>query len=254
MRRLRSKLPDSFSDPLVESFCERLKHARLWAKLMTHWDAFRHDEAAKMVPDTGEAWLRTALAETGHLEPLRALAGGGKDAPGWDICADLWLNALRRGEQGRYDDAVARLYRLVEAAAQVYLWEKWHLKSGRITLGDLPDEMRQEFIPGRVSRDRDGEYAKLALNDTVRFLRCRNPDDRFAAAYEEGSAADRFQGPGWLTERNLSILAHGFKPVSERVWKTAKTWSEEKIKPFFPAQANRLKQLPRAIPPLPEPS
>ena len=165
-------------------------------------------------------------------------------APGWDLCADLWLNALRRGERGRYDDAVARLYRLVEAAAQAWLWTRYELKSGRIPWGRIPQTMRDGV---QRRSDSSGDFALLALNQTVKFLRCLDQDDRFAAAYmSDWADAAGVQGPPWLTLRNSSILAHGFKSISEKVWIQAKTWVEANVRPFF-AEAE-FNQLPRQIP------
>ena len=50
--------------------------------------------------------VESMLEATKHLAPLIALSNREKGKPGWDICADLWLNALRRGERGRYDNAI----------------------------------------------------------------------------------------------------------------------------------------------------
>jgi CRISPR-associated protein (TIGR02710 family) len=165
-------------------------------------------------------------------------------APGWDLCADLWLNALRRGERARYDDAVARLYRLVEAAAQAWLWSRYELKSGRIPWGRIPASMRDGL---QRRNDSSGEYALLALNQTVKFLRCLDQDDRFAAAYmSDWADAAGVQGPPWLTLRNSSILAHGFTSVGEKIWIQAKTWVEANVRPYF-AEA-QFAHLPRQIP------
>jgi CRISPR-associated protein (TIGR02710 family) len=257
---------------LPVSFCDRVESARAWTGIMANWDAFRHVRAGEFArrerkraqrnsnslglpPVQAEmarraqnraAWLAHSLSFSGHLAPLFALGQRPHGAPGWDLCADLWFNALRRGERGRYDDAVARLYRLVEAAAQAWLSTKYPgLSSSSIPWTQIPDSMRGRIQP---SHDSHEENTKLALNALVEFLRCRDPEDRFAAAYAGGGiTTEGFRGPPWLSGRNLSILAHGFTSVGENVWIEAKTWIEVNVRSFF-AEAE-FPQLPRAIPP-----
>jgi CRISPR-associated protein (TIGR02710 family) len=225
---------------LPKAWSSRLDHGLKWTGLMSEWDAFSHRAAAARAQDRTVARM---LQATEHLTPLLALGQLEKGKPDWDICADLWLNALRRGERGRYDDAVARLYRLTEAAAQTHLWKRYGLESGRIPLRELPESM-----PYHVSTDRKtGEpYVQLALSQTVELLRTRDAGDPLAAAYgstSEGSA----HGPPWLTKRNHSILAHGFVSVDEKSWEEARGWVETNVVRFLSDRVFR--QLPRAIPP-----
>jgi CRISPR-associated protein (TIGR02710 family) len=266
---LHHRLRRSTAKPSL-SFCDHVEGARAWARIMADWDAFRHGRAAEAVrreqkrartkvnaldlhahaaemarrAQSRSIWLSSALELSHHLVPLLALGEREHGVPGWDVCADLWLNALRRGERGRYDDAVARLYRLVEAAAQAWLWTRYELKSGRIPWGRTPESMRDGV---QRRSDSGGDYALLALNQTVEFLRCCDRDDRFAAAYaSDWAGAAGLQGPPWLTQRNSSILAHGFTSVGEKVWTQAKTWVEVNVRPFF-VEAD-FPQLPRKIP------
>lgn len=239
LRAARIKLP--------ERFCERLETARGWTRVMAEWDAFRHADAADIArrAQNRGAWLGTSLATSGHLQPLLALGEREQGVPDWKLCADLRLNALRRGDRGRFDDAVARLYRLVEASAQAWLWTRYRLRSGHIPFAEIPEAMRDEL---RSEADGEGNV-KLGLNNVVRFLRYRDPGDAFALRYVgEAVGADVLRGPPWLMQRNLSILAHGFDSVSPRVWNTAREWTETLVRPCF--QHEEFPQLPRKIPPL----
>jgi CRISPR-associated protein (TIGR02710 family) len=239
IQKLRVRPPKAWS--------HRLQQARAWTGLMAHWDAFNHREAAKRARG-GENWLRDMLTESDHLGPLLALGEREKGKPGWDICADLWLNALRRGGRGHYDNAVARLYRLLEAAAQAHLWARYDLESGRIAPIELPDSMRS-YVFMNTDPKNGARYAQLALNQTVELLRERDPDDPFVAAYAGGYAReDRLQGPPWLAKRNRSILAHGFVSVDCNAWEEAKSWVETNVMAFF--RGAEFPQLPRRIPPL----
>jgi CRISPR-associated protein (TIGR02710 family) len=219
----------------------RLSRAFDWTSTMALWDAFDHREAAKRV--RREPALRDMLATTGHLQPLQALDMAAKGKPGWDVCADLWLNALRRGERGRYDDAVARLYRLVEAAVQAQLWSRHGLESGRIAPDLLPPELGR---PTTKTDSKTGvQYALLGLDQTVKLLRLRDPADPLAAVYARD---DGTHGPPWLVRRNNSILAHGFTSIGAEAWTEARDWVETHLTRFFVGAI--FAQLPRWIPDL----
>lgn len=214
LQALRDRLRTVETRPPKE-FRRHLDRALIWTGVMSDWDAFRHREAAERAGS--EAWLRVALDRSSHLEPLLALAERDKQT-GWGVCADLWLNALRRGEQGRYDDAVARLYRLLEAAAQAQLWGRYRLEAGRIAPSELPESMRASVF---IRKDpKDGmEFAQLALHQTVKLLHARDPHDEFVETYAGGCASENgLEGPARLARRNNSILAHGFVSIDRHAW------------------------------------
>jgi CRISPR-associated protein (TIGR02710 family) len=213
---------------------------------MAQWDAFNHADAAERAQK--EAAVAAALRGSGHLDPLRRLGEREKGKPGLDICADLWLNALRRGERGRFDDALARLYRLLEAAAQTRVLSRYGLDTGRVPLNALPDALRSSVYLKTDPKD-GTEYAQWGLNHSVEFLHHRDPDDAFAKMYGSGSVSgERLQGPPWLVKRNNSILAHGFVSVDHRAWEEARGWVERHLVPFLGDAV--FPQLPRDIPPL----
>ena len=222
LQALRDRLRNVETKP-PKAFRRRLDRALVWTGVMSDWDAFRHREATERA--CREAWLREELEQSGHLETLVALGRREKQAE-WVACADLWLNALRRGEQGRYDDAVARLYRLLEAVAQAQLWGRYRLETGRIAPAELPGSMRASVFV-RKDPENGMEFAQLALHQTVQLLHARDPHDEFAGAYAGGGASDNgLEGPRWLARRNNSILAHGFVSIDRHAWGEARSWIE----------------------------
>ncbi len=235
---LQARLDGIVSRP-PKAWRRRLGRALGWTAMMALWDGFDHREAARRAKSEPE--LGNMLAGTGHLQPLLALGATAKRQPGWDVCADLWLNALRRGERGRYDDAVARLYRLVEAAVQAQLWARHGLESGRIAPDLLPGDM--VGATRRTDPKTGVEYALLGLEQSVRLLRHRDPGDPLAAVYVRDNGS---HGPPWLVRRNNSILAHGFTSVGAEAWTEARDWVEAHLTPFFAGAA--FAQLPRQIP------
>ena len=86
---------------------------------LAHWDNFDHDGAFELIriystpvskcfPDMFRT-LAVLTKKGDQREPAKLF--------------DLWLNARRRADQGRFDDAIARWYRLMEWTAQ------WQLRT-----------------------------------------------------------------------------------------------------------------------------
>jgi len=118
--------------------------------------------------------------------------------------------------EGRIDDAVARLYRAIEAVAQVALRDCHGFEStAKVPLGRVPEPVRSEWS----FRSEDGVVA-LGLQDAYLLLASLNDPlgDMFKEAELNGAKSP-------LTARNRSILAHGIdrvaEPVFDQLWKAA---------------------------------
>jgi CRISPR-associated protein (TIGR02710 family) len=185
------------------------------------WDRFDHREAARLMGEVAknENDLRSLLGSAEgerivgivarHRELLLGLAGA--NGPTWDLVADLLANAIRRGDEGRHDDAVARLYRAIEAMAQTRLREAQGVEdTSRVKLEMLPATLQAEFAPRAVEG-----LVRLGLQDSYSFL--REKGDPIAQRFTERRLDDWKRSN--LTARNGSILAHGFQPVGEKVYR-----------------------------------
>ena len=117
---------------------------------------------------------------------------------------DLAANALRRERQRRYDDAVARLYSLLEKAAKTTLLCVYDLDTSRLVPEALPQDFLRE-APPIVSHD---GMIQLPLFRSYQLLAClKHPLGlRFMEQQPTLNAL--------LQSRNASLLAHGFAPVS----------------------------------------
>lgn len=222
---------------------KRIARASLLLDIFALWDSFQHAEAAKRAradhETGGEAGA--ALEAMGLYEPLLQLADAGRDQSNWRLCADLWLNAKRCAERRRYDDAVARLYRLTEAAVQAQLWNAYGISSPP-PWNSVPDDLKTGMDPIR-GRDARGEYkaAGLGLERSIRLLRHFADDDPLAAA-----RGGMTSGPlAWAKMRNNSILAHGFRSLQEENWSEASQWIEAHFRAFW--RAVEPPQLPRNL-------
>ena len=135
------------------------------------------------------------------------------DRPTRALLEDLISDAARRRREGRHVDAVARLYRAVEAAAQLRLWDEYKILTSKVAMKDLPESMR-----GRLEKQSEDGTVKLALQDSYEFL-----------IQKQDKLGRCFEALGWnnqnspLSKRNDSISGHGFVPVSSKtsdeLWK-----------------------------------
>ncbi len=197
------------------------------------WDRFDHLRAQQLLasyrPVAGKHYARYYMA-------LDVLTGAtAKKEPA--LIYDLWLNALRRAAQGRYDDAVLRVYRVLEWVAQ------WGLKHHcQVDAGNLPED----FIPDTVTiyKNHKGIYQAPS------YLAWQ-----LLAAKSSGALARFFQQYardllGKLNLRNSSILAHGFEPIDRTTWVALEQWMTAHFWPYFQEEAQNigLKKLPPQLP------
>ena len=176
------------------------------AKGFAAWDVFDHVTALNLLSSLGRYYGK-------HLAALKKLTGQEK-GNGYESVADLLNNAERRASQDRFDDAIARLYRATEMVAQIRLFREHGLDSNKLTLNDLPENLRSEYEPFV----RDNGKVLLGLRDSFGLLnRLDDPVGRLF--FDTGNTVIAA-----LTIRNNSILAHGTDPVGregyEKVWET----------------------------------
>ena len=189
------------------------------------WDAFRHGEAfaglrgsralerleafATGAQDAGLRRLAESVAEgAGFIKELLDKSGGGKH-PTRHRLRDILANADRRATEGRWDDAVARLYRAVELGAEVGLWQGYGIRTDSVDVARVPAEKRPavEQLLGSPPWSNLGLARSYALLEAlggplgVRFLSVKEDFDKR------------------LHARNHSILAHGLNPVAESTFR-----------------------------------
>jgi CRISPR-associated protein (TIGR02710 family) len=216
------------------------------AKAFDAWDRFDHqsssatfDNVAKSANDLravlglakGNQVLDSVTRLANHLGELcRATP------PSRHHVLDLLANAKRRKGEGRVDDAVARLYRAIEAVAQVALKESHGIASTeKVPLDRVPEPLRTEW----ASRAKDGIVA-IGLQDAYALLASLNDalGEKFRSAALNGTKSP-------LVARNRSILAHGFDRVSanvfDKLWTTALSLAdvEEATLPSFPTLGDK---------------
>lgn len=199
-----------------------LQIARDLSRAFDAWDRFDHRRASEI--------LRIYQPRVGrslglHFTFLSLLAVPDDDRRREAACLwDLWRNAERRAAQGRYDDAVARVYRLLEWTAQ------WLLRD---RAGIDTSNLRQESIPDgvRITTNHRGEHQAglLAAWELV-----AHHLDTKAGRWAQ---VERSRLQDHITMRNDSILAHGYRPLDHSDWERLAKWVTTSFIPVLEEEA-----------------
>jgi CRISPR-associated protein (TIGR02710 family) len=184
---------------------ERFQHKDALSKLSA-LQRDKNDLSALLGSYRSEVVLRWLVLAEETLKQLAALQAA--PASRLALVRDLLGNAQRRIGEGRFDDAVARLYRAIEALAQARLHEHGFTDTAKVPLEKVPEPLRTEW----QSRASDG-VVKLGLQDDYVLLATLG--DEMAVRFNE-LELDHPQR-SQLVSRNSSILAHGYAPVGKEV-------------------------------------
>ena len=230
-------------------------HRALQARLslcraFDRWDSFDHLDAydrlsgipskglrrhARPFIDVLHAILQSRAELDDGLRTTRPelLARPFPGSDGFEIVRDLLANAERRARQGRYDDAVGRLYRATELVAQFVLRRDYGVVTSNVDAAILPEEVRSWFAGGgRVQLDMVKAHDLLA---------------RLHEAYGGLWGGQRQSIIGALQVRNHSVLAHGFEPIGESEYYRIKDQLASHVErslECFGGNASPLPQLP----------
>jgi len=180
------------------------------------WDKFEHEKAFQML--TGVKAGETAYNKSflGRLTN----AGEREDF----ILVDLMNNARRRMEEGKYDDAVARLYRTVELIAQYRLKMKYEIDTSDVDTWHLKTLGMERKVLEKYEELRD-EKGKIKLPLRKDFELLQDLGDEVGKKFLEDKKMQDL-----LSRRNNSILAHGLVPVkredAERMFESVREYVE----------------------------
>ncbi len=194
------------------------------------WDAFSHDTALKKMRQalgrlepfsTRNAPLLTVLRNfQGVLAVLEEVQKDaqrlrspstplGEDCGHAYLC-DLLANALRRGNAGRYDDAVARLYSAIEKGAKIRLLTHYRIDNSKIAPEQLPEHLPEELRQTLLSQGEKNGVIRTGLQHSFQLLAAIG--DSLGTAYLTQETPLLHA----LEARNNSLLAHGYVPVREK--------------------------------------
>lgn len=190
------------------------------ARAYALWDGFQYKESIELfeaslpaVERCASTSLKSLLDEMyGNAARLKATAFEltdflHKQKPCPEYFRDLLANALRRKEQGRYDDAVARLYSLLEKTAKVALLCDCAMDTSAL----LPEQLPPQFRENCTHLTEQNGTIFIPLYKAYQLLACLNHPLGLSFMKQEEKLN------ALLHARNFSLLAHGFEPISENV-------------------------------------
>lgn len=170
------------------------------------WDLFNHAEAKEILTSSKIRQLnaiKSAISQ--NMSVLGPLASPAQSNKSSQLVADLLNNAIRRGMERKYDDAVARLYRTVELIAQCKLKEELGIDTSDVDLDKL-----SLLTKSQMGLEENGDNkVNVGLYKGYDILK-----------YEDNEIGRKFSEDRKLKDllkrRNLSILAHGLKSIGRK--------------------------------------
>lgn len=213
---------------MIDGLCEKnIKNRALFKKLglmvdgFAKWDLFRHQDALNLfdrakvddiVRDEDErirAFARKTSEKTDFLRETISSGDNGK-IPCRHYLLDLYANAERRFAEGKFDDAILRIYRIVEMSAQERLLSRHGILTGDVKKEQLPEQLCEEFVKQYENpRDR-----KIKIPQEAAFSLLNALGDELGLLFKEKQADFR----KIQSARNSSFLAHGFESAKDKAY------------------------------------
>ncbi len=205
-------------------------------KAYARWDAFDYRAAHRLLANCRVANFNTSTRDLieENRDYLDALLEHSNqlETISQELLWDLYANAMRRASEGRYDDAMARLYRALEAFAQYRLQELGH-DATDLDSKTLPSQLRQRYEAYRNGRTKRVSLSLTAMYELLYELN----DDAGRHFFEDHNGFIDH-----LAQRRDSILAKGASSQSKSSYVAFRTEVEsflenaglEPLQPLFP--------------------
>jgi CRISPR-associated protein (TIGR02710 family) len=218
---------------------QKLYHsAKLFCEGFAYWDKFDHQQAYESL----KSLIKTHQELQVYINNLSSIISdpvNEKKQQKQELLKifDLWNNALRKQQQQRYDDAVARMYRMIEWSAQWILSSQHQINSGDVKEEQLPDEMKAAF-----KFDREVKLGLMQCWELISMI------DKTAAGPFARKQLKTILN--LIKPRNSSILAHGFAPIAEADVNNINSWIENDLLNLLLHLGEKygVKQLPQQLP------
>lgn len=182
------------------------------------WDLFRHAEAKdrfgrarlEILAESSDRGIRKFAEESrrafSFLCDLLDCSGNGRK-PCRPMILDLIANADRRHSEGKFDDAILRLYRVLEMVAQERLFAAHGISTSQVPIEKVPQD-RRDYYRDRYTNTRTGI---IQIPQNAAFELLRDLGDPLG----EGFFRREDQFRKIQSARNASYLAHGFSSSQE---------------------------------------
>jgi len=200
------------------AFIDRANALEIVSKAYMYWDKFYINESFNVLKDTEIKQFLQEWGIEGQIKKNKqVLYKEIENKFCEERMVDLLENARRRGEaEKKFDDALARLYRLCEYIAQCYISQRnlYRKKDSDADTSDLDVSKLPANLQDKYEKYRDSKDGKVKLPLHASYDLLFDLDEVPGKYFLE----DEKKTKKLLGLRNNSILAHGFNPVSEKVY------------------------------------
>jgi CRISPR-associated protein (TIGR02710 family) len=198
------------------------------------WDKFDHENANghfheiksldrlqrwSIALQNNRSFLAALLREKKQAQETKQL----KTRFSFDLIVDLLLNAERRAQEGKFDDAVARLYRFTEMLAQALLAQH------SIDTSEVDVRLVPEVLRGELEKSRNAETRKIEIPLAKSYALLEGLGSPVGASFRDNKNLKNY-----LKRRNSSILAHGVEPVTEKDYNELRQECEGLLATVYP--------------------
>ncbi|MGI5992795.1 MAG: TIGR02710 family CRISPR-associated CARF protein [Methanosarcina sp.] len=226
------KVPD-----IPENFDKKIQRLFLFSRAYLAWDHFDHVKAWELlyqnrgVTPENVMFLEAVVSSRIRFDKglnnskIEGISLSPKGC-GYELVEDLVLNAERRASQGRYDDAVGRLYRAMEMLVQIHLCKNHSIDTGNIDLERLPETLKAEY---KARKGANGKV-EMGLQNSYELLNKLNSEDELGKLYVRSQKKLNNS----LSIRNKSLFAHGMTPISNEQYEIFyEAFVKEVLDPFL---------------------
>jgi CRISPR-associated protein (TIGR02710 family) len=182
------------------------------AQFFSAWDKFNFLESSDILKNLSEEQLNEVQLKGKFQKVFNPLLQKLKEEKlNYEKVDDLIFNSERRANEGKYDDAIARLYRALEMVGQIEFEKEFNCKTDDVNLNNLPETLRKDLEFKYKSYT--NKKIQLPMYKTFDvLLMVTNP---IAQIFESSNAEIKRH----ISKRNHSILAHGSIPVKKEHFK-----------------------------------
>jgi CRISPR-associated protein (TIGR02710 family) len=210
------ELLSSFSDSPYPDYQDNIKFIIQLSNALNNWDKFDFKSAFEKFNEImkDEKILKEAHRLGVGINKLTQAASRLKEKKLDDYkVIELVANAKRRANEGKYDDAVARIYRALEMIGQIEFTKEFKCETSDVNIGNIPSDIREE-IKLKYFDNKNGRI-QLPLFITFDLLKGKN-NKMGILLFNKIEELNKV-----LQLRNSSILAHGNIPLDERKFNDA---------------------------------
>ncbi len=189
-----------------------------------YWDIFKYDKALEKLKKAyidefkdydGEKIDNFIESMRKNINILEKIACN-KEKPSKILIIDIFSNALRRYEEGKVDDAIVRLYMVMELIAQERLSSTYNIDTSNVDINLIPENLRSEFS----YKYKNERNKKIEIGQAASYRLLMELNDDIGLFYKSNEKEFKIIQEA----RNYSFLIHGFKPSSEDIYNKTKSF------------------------------